>query len=54
MTIRPPATLAMDGASLKQTHTHATASGVACGKDRPVQRCPAPPPTIDADERHDG
>jgi hypothetical protein len=29
MTIMPPAKLAMDGASLKQTHTHATASGVS-------------------------
>ena len=29
MTIMPPAKLATDGASLKQTHTQATASGVS-------------------------
>jgi hypothetical protein len=31
MTIMPPAKLATDGASLKQTHTHAMAGGVSSG-----------------------
>ena len=39
ITMKPPVRLAMDGTSLKQTQTHATASGVASvrglgGRDR--------------------
>jgi hypothetical protein len=38
MTITPPAMLATDGASLKQTQTHATANGVSNRVDQRILR----------------